>query len=95
MKRRPYERPPARVTRLELERRLMKPPMRQMLVRVPPEMIIALDDERRRYYDRIPPRTALVRELLGEAMSFRKAHRPKSSGAGSGEPFVFSGWPKA
>jgi hypothetical protein len=37
------------VARLALERKLMRRPMRQVLMRLPPEMIAALDDERRRY----------------------------------------------
>jgi hypothetical protein len=67
------------VARLALERKLMRRPMRQVLMRLPPEMIAALDDERRRYLD-IPPRNAIVRELIGEALSFRRALRPRTSG---------------
>jgi hypothetical protein len=85
-KRRPYERPPARVARVALERKLMRRSMRQVLTRLPPEMIAALDDERRKYPN-IPARNAIVRELIGEALSFRRAGRPKTSGPGRGEPY--------
>ena len=93
-KRRPWERPPARVERLALERRLMRPRMRVIILRLPGEMIAALDNERR-LYPKIPPRNAIARELLNEAMAFRRAARPKSSGSGRGEPFPInlSDWP--
>jgi hypothetical protein len=40
-------------------------------------------------------RCAIIRELLDEALSFRQAMRPKSSGAGRGEPFPIDlTWPK-
>jgi hypothetical protein len=68
--------------------------MRAMLLLLPGEMIAALDNERRRY-PAIPARNAIVRELLDEALSFRRAARPKSSGSGRGEPFPIdtSDWP--
>jgi hypothetical protein len=74
----------------------MKPPMRQMLVRVPQEMFSALDAERRLYLD-IPPRNVVVRELLGEALGFRRAMRPRTSGPARGkQPFEIdlSDWPE-
>ena len=85
---------PARVARLELERGLMRPPMRVLFLRVPGEMIAALDNERR-LYPKIPARNAIARELLDEALSFRRAARPKSSGSGRGEPYPIdtSDWP--
>ena len=49
-------------------------------------MLTALDDERRRYLD-IPPRNGVVRELIDEALSFRRAARPRTSGPGHGAPF--------
>ena len=49
-----------------------------MLLLLPGEMIAALDNERRRYPN-IPARNAIVRELIGEALNFRRATRPKSS----------------
>jgi hypothetical protein len=70
---------------LALEKKLMRRPMRQVLMRLPPEMIAALDDERRTYFDHIPPRNELVRELLGEALAFRRLGRPKEPP--KGEPF--------
>jgi hypothetical protein len=84
-KRRPYERPPARVARLALEEKLMRRPMRQVLMRLPHEMVDALDVERRQYYDRIPPRNVVVRELLSEALALRRLGRPKKPP--KGEPF--------
>jgi hypothetical protein len=72
----------------------MRPRMRVMILRLPGEMIAALDNERR-LYPKIPARNAIVRELLGEALGFRRAARPKSSGSGRGEPFPIdtSDWP--
>ena len=72
----------------------MRPRMRVLFLRVPGEMIAALDNERR-LYPRIPARNAIVRELLDEALGFRRAARPKSSGSGRGEPFPIdtSDWP--
>jgi hypothetical protein len=72
----------------------MRPRMRAMLLLLPGEMIAALDNERRRY-PKIPARNAIARELLDEALSFRRATRPKSSGPGRGEPFpIDMSWPK-
>jgi hypothetical protein len=79
---------------MTLERKLMRPRMRVLFLRVPGEMIAALDNERRLYPD-IPARNAIARELIDEALSFRRASRPKSSGAGRGEPFPIDlTWPK-
>ena len=71
----------------------MKPPMRQMLVRVPQEMVTALDAERRLYFDHIPPRNEIVRQLLSEALALRRIGRPKKPP--KGEPFEIdlSDWP--
>jgi hypothetical protein len=63
--------------------------MRAMLLLLPGEMIAALDNERRLYL-KIPARNAMARELLNEAMAFRRAARPKSSGSGRGEPFAIN-----
>ena len=72
----------------------MRPRMRAMLLLLPGEMIAALDNERRRYPN-IPARNAIVRELIDEALNFRRATRPKSSGPGRGEPFPIDlTWPK-
>jgi hypothetical protein len=73
------------LARLELEKKLMRRPMRQVPMRLPLEMIDALDVERRQYYDRIPPRNVLVREALSEALALRRLGRPKKPPAG--EPF--------
>ena len=92
-KRKPYERPPARVARLELERKLMRRPMRQCLMRLAPEMIDALDAERRLYFDHIPPRNEIVRQLLSEALALRRIGRPKKPP--KGEPFPINlDWPE-
>jgi hypothetical protein len=89
-KRRPYERPAARSARLALERRLMKPRMRVLFLRAPEELIAALDEERRRYYDRIPARNEVARELLTEALAIRRIGRPRESGPAPGKtPFIF------
>jgi hypothetical protein len=68
--------------------------MRAMLLLLPGEMIAALDNERRRY-PKIPARNAIARELLDEAMSFRRAARPRPSSPGRGEPYPIDlTWPK-
>jgi hypothetical protein len=72
----------------------MRPPTRVLFLRVPGEMIAALDNERR-LYPKIPARNAMARELLAEAMAFRRAARPKSSGAGHRQPYPIDlTWPK-
>jgi hypothetical protein len=64
-KRRPYERPAARVARLALERKLMRRPMRQVLMRLPPEMIAALDDDRP-----LEPRCHFISGLMSHKTPF-------------------------
>ena len=73
----------------------MRPRMRVVILRLPGEMVAALDNERR-LYPKIPARNAIARELLNEALSFRRASRPRSSGPGRGEPYPISldDWPK-
>ena len=65
---------------MALERELMRPRMRAMLLLLPDELIAALDNERRLYL-KIPARNAIARELLDEALSFRRALRPRTRGA--------------
>jgi hypothetical protein len=73
----------------------MRPRMRVMILRLPGEMIAALDNERRRY-PKIPARNAMARELIDEALSFRAAARPKEPPRPArGEPFPIDlSWPK-
>ena len=79
---------------MALDCELLRPPMRVLFLRVPGEMIAALDNERRRYPN-IPARNAIARELIDEALRFRRATRPKSSGPGRGEPYPIDlTWPK-
>ena len=47
---------------MALERQLMRPRMRVMILRLPGEMIAALDNERRKY-PKIPARNAIAREF--------------------------------
>jgi hypothetical protein len=86
----------ARVARLALEAQIYRPPLIRLGLRVTPEQLQRLDAERRIADARgVPSRAALFRELVDEALSFRKASRPKSSGPGRGEPYPIDlSWPK-
>ena len=68
---------------------MRRPQRRVLYLRVPGETLAALDNERH-LYPKIPGRDAMACELLDEAMAFRRAARPRGSGAGRGEPFPIS-----
>jgi hypothetical protein len=73
-----------------LEAELYRPPLIPVLLRFTPEQLERLDQERRvPAYNGIPSRCATIRMLVDEALAHRRAARPRTSGPGRGEPFVF------
>jgi hypothetical protein len=82
----------ARRARLRLEREIFREPLVPLLLRLPPHQFQQVEDERRvAAYGSVPTRCALLRQLIDEALAFRRAARPRSSGPGKGEPFRFDG----
>jgi hypothetical protein len=79
----------ARVARLQLEREIFRPRLCPLLLRLPPDQLQRIDDERRvAAYGNIPSRCATIRMLIDEGLSYRRAMRPKSSGPAHGkQPF--------
>jgi hypothetical protein len=78
----------ARAARLRLEQEIFRPHLVRLELRVTPQQLERLDAERRIEDSRgVPSRAAVFRELVDEALAFRKSARPKSSGPGRGEPF--------
>lgn len=80
----------ARRARLQVEREIYRPHLVRLDLRVTPEQLQRLDEERRVPDSRgVPSRAALFRALVDEALAWRKVARPKSSGPGRarGAPF--------
>jgi hypothetical protein len=68
----------ARRARLELEREIFRPRLVGLFLRVTPQQLQRLDEERRVPDSRgVPTRAALFRALVDEALAWRKAARPK------------------
>jgi hypothetical protein len=62
-----------------------------LLLQIPPDLLQRIDDERRvAAFGPVPSRCATIRMLLAEGLAFRQSARPKSSGAGRGEPYPIS-----
>ena len=73
---------PARLTRMKAEYQAAWPTFKsiQIWARVTPDLAAELETERSRYA--IPTsKSELVRQLLEEAIGWRKANRPRTSGA--------------
>ena len=80
----------ARIARLRLEAEIYRPQLIRLGLRVTPQQLEQLDAERRVPDCRgVPSRAALFRALVDEALAFRRAGRPRTSGPARGEPFVF------
>jgi hypothetical protein len=80
----------ARIARLRLEAEIYRPPVVTFSIRLTVDQLAKIDAERRIPDSRgVPSRCAMVRALLDEGLAFRRAARPRSSGPGRGEPFVF------
>jgi hypothetical protein len=72
----------ARRARLQLEQEIYRPHLVRLDLRVTPEQLQRLDEERRIADCRgVPSRAALFRALVDEALGFRRAMRP-SGGPG-------------
>jgi hypothetical protein len=68
----------ARRARVALEREIFRPRLVRLLLRVTPQQLQRLDEERRVADSRgVPTRAALFRALVDEALAWRKAARPK------------------
>jgi hypothetical protein len=85
----------ARRARVALEREIFRPRLVRLLLRVTPEQLQRLDEERRVPDSRgVPTRAALFRALVDEALAFRRAHR-EPPGPARGVPFPIDlSWPK-
>ena len=82
--------PTARNARLRLEREIYRPRLVPVLLRLPPDQLQRLDDERRiAACGNIPSRCATIRQLLDEALMWRRSMRPKDPPRRPrGEPFI-------
>jgi hypothetical protein len=68
----------ARAARLRLEQEIFRPHLVRLELRVTPEQLARVDAERRVEDARgVPSRSALFRELVDEALGFRRSMRPK------------------
>ena len=68
----------ARVARLRLEREIFREPLIPVLLRLPPDQFQRLEDERRvAAYGSVPNRCGLIRQLISEAIMWRRSIRPK------------------
>ena len=80
----------ARRARLRIEEQIFRPQLIWLGLRVTPQQLERVDAERRIVDTRgIPSRCALIRELVDEALAFRRAMRP-SSGPGRARGAHFS-----
>jgi hypothetical protein len=69
----------ARAARLRLEQEIYRPRLIPLNLRVTPEQLARIDEERRIHDSRgVPSRSALFRELVDEALGWRSSVRPKS-----------------
>jgi hypothetical protein len=93
VRRRPL--PPARRARLELEVQLYRPHLVRQNIRFEPGELQRIDEERRvPSYGTVPSRAAMIRQLITEAIAFRRANRSPPRPV-RGEPFSIDlTWPK-
>jgi hypothetical protein len=88
----------ARRARIALEEQIFRPQLIRLDLRVTPEQLERIDAERRVADSRgVPSRCALFRELVDEALAFRRSMRPKGPPRRpKGEPFEIdlSDWPE-
>jgi hypothetical protein len=85
-RRRPDSR--ARAARLRLEREIFREPLVPLNLRLPPDQLQKIDDERRvAASGNIPTRCGLIRQLISEAIMWRRSMRdtPRKP---RGVPFV-------
>ena len=89
--------PSARNARRNIEAQIFRPPLVPLLLRFTPDQLQRLDDERRvAACGNIPSRCATIRQLIDEALMWRRSMRPKDPPRRpKGEPFEIdtSGWP--
>jgi hypothetical protein len=81
----------ARKARLSLEREIFRPHLIPLLLKFPEEQLQQIEDERRvAAYGAVPSRAALIRQLVSEALMFRRSMRPKKPPRSRGTPFPIS-----
>ena len=79
----------ARRARLRLEAQIFRPRLVPVLLRLPPDQLQKIDDERRvAACGNIPSRCGLIRMLVSEALMWRRSMRPQSPPRTKGVPFV-------
>jgi hypothetical protein len=82
--------PQARIARLKLEAQLYRPRLVRQNIRFEPGELQRIDEERRvPSYGTVPSRAAMIRQLVAEAILFRRANREPPRPA-RGEPFAIS-----
>ena len=83
---------------MKLEAEIYRPRLVVVTLRLTPDQIAKIDAERRIPDSRgVPSRCALIRELVDEALAFRRSMRPKGPPrAPKGVPFEIdlSDWPE-
>jgi hypothetical protein len=78
----------AREARVALEREIYRAPLVAVLLKFTPDQLQRIDDERRvAAYGNIPSRCATIRQLLDEALLWRKTMHPKPPRRSKGAPF--------
>jgi hypothetical protein len=77
----------ARLARLALEREIFRPHLVRQNIRFEPSELQRIDDERRvPSSEAVPSRAAMIRQLIREAIAFRRANRSPPRPA-KGVPF--------
>jgi hypothetical protein len=86
-RRKPRPLPQARLARLALEAQIYRPRLVRQNIRFEPGELQRIDDERRvPSYGAVPSRAAMIRQLISDAILFRRANR-KPPRPAKGVPF--------
>jgi hypothetical protein len=87
--------PQTRIARLKLEAQLFRPRLVRLNIRFTPGELQRIDEERRvPSYGAIPSRAAMIRQLISEAIVFRRVNRSPPRPV-KGVPFPLSlDWPQ-
>jgi hypothetical protein len=84
----------ARTARLKLEREIFREPLVPLLLKFTPDQLQRVDDERRvAAYGNIPSRCATIRQLIDEALMWRRSMRPKDRPKGQPFEIDVADWP--
>ena len=91
MKRRRRPVPAARKARLRLEVVIYRPHLIPLLLKFPEDLLQQIEDERRiAASGPVPSRCGLIRQLISEALLWRRSMRPKKPTRSRGVPFPIS-----